>query len=92
MTTDQDVGAPYNIQGFPTIKFFGFKKGSPDEYNSGRDESSIVSYAIDKVGSEVRKRGGDKGEEKKKKEKASKSSSGSSSDKDVVVLNQSNFD
>ena len=23
MTTDQAVGAPFNIQGFPTIKFFG---------------------------------------------------------------------
>ena len=29
MTTDQAVGAPFNIQGFPTIKLFGANKNSP---------------------------------------------------------------
>ncbi len=32
MTTDQSVGSPYNIQGFPTIKFFGSNKNSPSDY------------------------------------------------------------
>jgi len=26
MTTDESVGGPYGIKGFPTIKFFGAKK------------------------------------------------------------------
>ena len=72
MTTDEEVGSPYGIQGFPTIKFFGFKKASPEDFNGGRDESAIVSYALDKVGSEVRKRAGGKGEDRKKKDKESK--------------------
>ena len=51
-----------------------------------------MSYAIDKIGSEVRKRGkggdsGSKSEGSKKKE-----SSRPATDKDVVVLTQSNFD
>ena len=29
MTTDQDVGQPYGITGFPTLKFFGFDKTKP---------------------------------------------------------------
>ena len=29
MTTDESVGQPYGIQGFPTLKFFGFDKKSP---------------------------------------------------------------
>ena len=32
MTTDQDAGAAYGIQGFPTIKFFGFDKSKPADY------------------------------------------------------------
>lgn len=29
MTTDQEVGSPYGIQGFPTLKFFGESKSKP---------------------------------------------------------------
>ena len=53
MTTDQSVGAPYNVQGFPTIKWFGFDKKNPVDYNSGRDADSIRNFALDKVKSEI---------------------------------------
>lgn len=68
MTTDQEVGAPYNVQGFPTLKFFGFDKKNPVDYNSGRDAESIRKFAMDKVNSEVNAR---------VKGKGGKSSSGS---------------
>ncbi len=29
MTKHQSVGSPYNVKGFPTIKFFGLNKKSP---------------------------------------------------------------
>lgn len=32
MTKYQSVGAPYNVQGFPTIKIFGADKKTPVEY------------------------------------------------------------
>ncbi|VBB29749.1 unnamed protein product [Acanthocheilonema viteae] len=32
MTQHQSVGAPYNVQGFPTIKIFGVDKKAPMEY------------------------------------------------------------
>ena len=56
MTTDQEAGAAYGIQGFPTIKFFGFDKSKPADYQGQRDDGSIINYALEKVGSEVRKR------------------------------------
>jgi protein disulfide-isomerase A6 len=56
MTTDEEAGKPYLIKGFPSIKFFGFDKSKPTDYTGGRDEQSLVGYAIDKVGSEVKKR------------------------------------
>lgn len=56
MTTDESVGAPYGIQGFPTIKFFGFDKSKPADYQGSRDADGIVNYGLEKVNSEVRKR------------------------------------
>lgn len=35
MTQHQSVGAPYNVQGFPTIKIFGLDKKKPADYNGG---------------------------------------------------------
>lgn len=32
MTQHQSVGAPYNVQGFPTIKIFGTNKKVPVDY------------------------------------------------------------
>ena len=95
MTTDESVGQPYGIQGFPTIKFFGFNKQKPINYESGRDADTIVNYALDKIGSEVRKRtkGGPTSSGSKDSETGSKKSkSGPATDKDVVVLDASNFD
>ena len=32
MTTDESVGRPYDVKGFPTLKFFGFDKTKPLDY------------------------------------------------------------
>lgn len=32
MTTDSDVGSPYDVKGYPTIKFFGTDKKNPIDY------------------------------------------------------------
>ena len=53
MTTDQDLGAPYNIQGFPTLKIFGESKSSPKDYNGGRTAKDIVDAAMKEVNSMV---------------------------------------
>jgi hypothetical protein len=32
MTTDEEIGRPYDIKGFPTLKWFGFDKSKPEPY------------------------------------------------------------
>ena len=56
MTEHQSVGQPYNVQGFPTIKFFGNDKKTPLDYNGGRDSDSIRKFALDNTIKEVNKR------------------------------------
>jgi protein disulfide-isomerase A6 len=41
MTTDEAAGAPYNVEGFPTIKVFGFDKKNPIDYPGQRDANAI---------------------------------------------------
>ena len=33
MTVHQEVGAPYNVKGFPTVKIFGGNKDYPTDMN-----------------------------------------------------------
>lgn len=89
MDEHQSVGAPYGIQGFPTIKIFGTNKNSPSDYNGGRTAQAIVDEALSQLRSIVRQRlgGGGGG--------GSSSGSGgskSSDSKDVVELTDSNFE
>jgi len=57
MTTDERVGAPYNVQGFPTLKWFGFDKKKPLAYEGQREASPIVEFALQKTVKEVQNRG-----------------------------------
>ncbi|CAG9536911.1 unnamed protein product [Cercopithifilaria johnstoni] len=51
MTQDESVGAPYNIQGFPTIKIFSGEKKTPVEYQGSRTAQAMADSLI----SEARK-------------------------------------
>ena len=43
MDEERSVGAPYDVKGFPTLKFFGLnKKKGPEDYNGARDANGIV--------------------------------------------------
>ena len=46
MTTDQAVGAPYDIKGFPTIQFFGTNKNSPIDYQGARTAQAIIDFLL----------------------------------------------
>jgi protein disulfide-isomerase A6 len=106
MTTDQQVGSPYNVQGFPTLKFFGESKRSPQDYNGGRTAKDIAEFAIEQAQSIVSKRLGGKKPSPKDSErsgnsgskagsegsKAGSEGSKAGSEQDVVVLTDSNFE
>ena len=47
-TVHPDLAAKYEINGFPTIKFF--RKGTPIEYKGGREWNSILKWAKKKAG------------------------------------------
>ena len=50
MDADQAAGAPYNVQGFPTIKWFDMdSKNNAVDYNSGRTAKDIVAFAMQRV-------------------------------------------
>lgn len=45
-TAEQQLAATYGVQGYPTIKIFGLKKGTPSDYNGGRDAKSIAQAGL----------------------------------------------
>lgn len=99
MTTDQSVGSKYNIQGFPTIKFFGENKSSPTDYDSGRNSKDIVNFMMQKAQQIANKRLGVKaesnsGSEKPRQEQQHQQQQQNEdvNDDDVIVLTDSNFD
>lgn len=54
MESHRSVGAPYNINGYPTIMLFGADKKEPLKYESGdRTFSKFVEYAYDQLKKEI---------------------------------------
>lgn len=54
MESHRSVGAPYNINGYPTILLFGGNKKDPLKYESGdRTFSKFVEYAYDQLKKEI---------------------------------------
>ena len=97
MDAHPSVGSPYNVQGFPTIKFFGGDKSSPIDYNQGRDADSLRKFALQETTKAVNARS----KSKKSSSNSSSSSSNNSSsgsgnsasdDSNVIVLTDSTFD
>lgn len=91
MTQHQDVGAPYGIKGFPTIKFFGYNKNKPIDYNGARSADAMGDEAFkqlrkltkDKASGGKSSGGGSSG--------GSKKSGGGGGGNKNVVLTDGNF-
>ncbi|XP_066247217.1 protein disulfide-isomerase A6 homolog [Euwallacea similis] len=53
-TVHKEKASLYQIQGYPTIKFFGSGlKSSAEEYDGGRTSSEIVQWALDKLADSI---------------------------------------
>jgi len=48
-TTEKQTGGKFDVKGFPTIKYFGADKGTPEDYNGGRTKSDLVTFGLDKA-------------------------------------------
>ena len=47
-TENAELGTRFNVQGYPTLKFF--TNGSPIDYTGGRTDKEIVSWIQKRVG------------------------------------------
>ena len=43
--TEHDLSQEFGVNGYPTIRFFGEYKETPENYDGGRSEDDIVSFA-----------------------------------------------
>ena len=90
MTQHQDVGVPYGIKGFPTIKIFGYNKNKPIDYNGARNADGMG----DECFKQLRKMTKDKASGGKSSGGSSgggKKSGGSGGGDKNVVLTDGNF-
>lgn len=57
MTTDQQAGARYGIQGYPTFKLFGANKSKPIDFSSNeRTFDKFVEFSMAQLKSEIKDR------------------------------------
>ena len=47
-TAEEELGTRFGVTGYPTLKIF--RKGTPYDYNGGRDQHTIVSYVLEQAG------------------------------------------
>jgi len=95
MTVHQQVGQPYGIQGFPTIKVFGVDKSKPTDYQGARSANAIVDGALDAAKSAAHARLGGRGGSSGGSRGGSGSGSGSGGHggkDEVIELTESNFE
>lgn len=58
MTAHSEVGEPYDVTGFPTIKMFGADKSKPTDYQGDRSATKMAAAVINEIRATLRKRFG----------------------------------
>ncbi|KJZ74239.1 Protein disulfide-isomerase erp38 [Hirsutella minnesotensis 3608] len=53
---ERSLGKRFDVQGFPTLKYFDGKSDKPEDYNSGRDIDSLSSFITSKTGVKGKKK------------------------------------
>lgn len=53
---ERSLGKRFNVQGFPTIKYFDGKSKEPQEYKSGRDLDSLTAFISEQTGIKPKKK------------------------------------
>ena len=46
---ERTIGGKYNIQGFPTVKFFGIHKDKPVDYDKARTAQAVIDFMFEKA-------------------------------------------
>lgn len=87
---DQATMQSYGVKGFPTIKWFGENKNSPEDYQGQRTAKAMVDFAMQKVTALAGKRLGQK-VDAGSSGSGGGSSGGSGGSANTVVLTDANF-
>jgi len=99
--SEKELAGKYGIQGFPTVKFFGITKTNIQDYNGARSAQAIINYMFDRAKDIVNKRMGQTTNTNSNQKTNTNSNNNNnnqqkkkppSSDKDVLVLDDKNFD
>lgn len=51
---EKGLGSKFGIQGFPTLKWFDGKSGTPVDYDGGRDLDSLSTFISEKTGLKIK--------------------------------------
>ena len=96
--SEKSLASQFGISGFPTVKFFGENKKSPVDYQGGRTADAVVTFMMNKAKEIANSRlNGKKSTSSNTKSNTNanagkKKTATPATDKDVVVLDDSNFD
>ena len=98
---ERTIGGKYNIQGFPTVKFFGIHKDKPVDYDKPRTAEAVINFMFEKAKAITNARLNIKKTEQthtytnnnsNNNQQQQKKAPESGNEKDVIVLTDDNFD
>ncbi|KAM4056136.1 thioredoxin domain-containing protein [Hirsutella rhossiliensis] len=53
---ERSLGKRFDVQGFPTLKYFDGKSAKPEDYNKGRDLEDLTAFITEKTGVKAKKK------------------------------------
>ena len=100
---ERSISGKYNIQGFPTVKFFGIHKDKPVDYDKARTAEAVINFMFEKARAITNARLNVKKSEQTTSNKNTNTNSNqqqqqkkkapeAGNEKDVIVLTDDNFD
>ena len=102
---ERSIGGKYNIQGFPTVKFFGIHKDKPVDYDKSRTADAVINFMFDKARAIANARlnmkktdqsssntNTNSNQQQHQQQQQQRKAPEAGNEKDVIVLTDDNFD
>ena len=102
---ERSIGGKYNIQGFPTVKFFGIHKDKPVDYDKARTADAVINFMFDKARAIANARlnmkktdqsssntNTNSNQQQHQQQQQQRKAPEAGNEKDVIVLTDDNFD
>ena len=102
---ERSIGGKYNIQGFPTVKFFGIHKDKPVDYDKARTADAVINFMFEKARAIANARlnmkktdqsssntNTNSNQQQQQQQQQQRKAPEAGNEKDVIVLTDDNFD